>query len=37
MASIMTSPNGSGQVIGIRSPMAPLRKSDFSESLISPI
>ena len=29
IASIMTSPNGSGQSIGTSRPMAPLRKSDF--------
>ena len=29
MASIMTRPKGSGQSIGVRSPIAPPRKSDF--------
>jgi len=37
IASIMTRPNGSGQSIGTNSPIAPLRKSDFSASPISPI
>ena len=37
MASIITRPNGSGQSIGTSRPIAPLRKSDFSRSLISPI
>ena len=36
-ASIMTRPNGSGQLIGMIKPIAPLRNSDFSRSLISPI
>ena len=35
--SIITRPNGSGQSIGTNRPIAPLRKSDFSRSLISPI
>lgn len=37
IASIITRPNGSGQSIGTRSPIAPLRKSGFSRSLISPM
>ncbi len=37
IASIITRPNGSGQSIGTSSAMAPLRKSDFSLSLISPM
>ena len=36
MASIMTSPNGSGQSIGNRSAAALPRKADFSASPISP-
>ena len=37
IASIKTNPNGSGQAIGASSAIAPLRKLDFSPSLISPI
>jgi hypothetical protein len=37
IASINTNPKGSGQAIGASSAMAPLRKLDFSPSLISPI
>ena len=37
IASIKTNPNGSGQAIGASNAMAPLRKLDFSPSLISPI
>jgi len=33
----ITRPNGSGQSIGTNSAMAPLRKSDFSLSPISPM
>ena len=36
MASIITSPNGSGQSIGNSSASAPPRKADFSASPISP-
>ena len=37
IASINTKPKGSGQAMGASSAMAPLRKRDFSPSLISPI
>ena len=37
IASIITRPNGSGQAIGTRSAIAPLRKLDFSASPISPM
>jgi len=37
MASISTRPNGSGQSIGSSNPIAPLRKSGFSLSEISPM
>jgi len=37
IASIITRPNGSGQSIGASKATAPLRNSDFSQSLISPI
>jgi hypothetical protein len=37
IASIKTNPKGSGQAIGASSAIAPLRKLDFSPSLISPI
>src|SRR5436853_2415879 len=36
IASINTKPKGSGQAMGASSAMAPLRKRDFSPSLISP-
>src|SRR5215472_14590376 len=37
IASIMTRPNGSGQSIGTNNVIAPLKNSDLSRSLISPI
>jgi ATP-binding cassette, subfamily B, bacterial len=37
MASIMTRPNGSGQSMGTKRAMAPLRKSDFSWSVMENI
>src|SRR5215472_15595768 len=37
IASIITRPNGSGQSIGTNNVIAPLKNSDLSRSLISPI
>ena len=37
IASIITRPNGSGQSIGTSRAIAPLRNSDFSSSVISPM